>query len=174
MLIIAHRGNLEGSNLQTENTYDQILKCLSLGLSVEIDIWWKDEKFWIGHDAPQKEFDKELKLLYYYVKSGFIFVHAKNIEAMNEMILRFDSRNYYNKFDYFLHDKDQAVLTKTGYIWTYPGKELFENSIAVMPELCFEKYQNKVQELFLTNKISGICTNYPLKWIELEKSKKHA
>lgn len=167
-MIIAHRALLNGPNKELENTYDNILKCLDNNLSVEIDLWFKDGKFWIGHDAPERDFNREIQWLYYRIKPTIVFIHAKNIEAMNEL-LKFKTNIPNNPFDYFLHDKDDAVLTRSGYIWTYPGKELFKNSIAVMPELCFDKYRKKVEELYLSKQIAGVCTDFPLKWKKIKE-----
>ena len=52
MKIIAHRGNLSGPT-QTENHPDQIKKALDLGFDVEIDVWYKENKVFLGHDFPQ-------------------------------------------------------------------------------------------------------------------------
>ena len=35
----------------------------------------------------------------------------------------------------FEHQEDDVTLTSEGYIWTYPNKQLTDNSIAVLPEL---------------------------------------
>ena len=55
----------------------------------------------------------------------------------------------------FFHNTDDGVLTSHGYIWTYPGKELTKNSIAVLPE--------RVEDWDLSN-CAGICTDQPYKW----------
>ena len=54
MILISHRGNLEGpSNL--ENHPDQIQKVLRLGFDCEIDLWREDNKWYLGHDYPEHE-----------------------------------------------------------------------------------------------------------------------
>ena len=50
----------------------------------------------------------------------------------------------------FWHQNDDITLTSKGYIWTYPGKQPIQSSIAVMPEL----YNDN-----LTNCI-GICSDH--------------
>ena len=51
----------------------------------------------------------------------------------------------------FWHENDDFTLTSKGYIWTYPGKSLTKNSIAVMPEI--KKFQN-LESCF------GICSDF--------------
>jgi hypothetical protein len=50
MIIISHRGNLYGPDKENENKPDQIQKVLNLGYYVEIDVWFIDEKLYLGHD----------------------------------------------------------------------------------------------------------------------------
>lgn len=170
-LIVAHRGLLNGPDKNLENTYEQIHNCLFNQFSAEIDLWYKDEKFWAGHDAPTTLFNWEIQLLFYSFKACPLFIHAKDIKTANQLLNTFSNVSSFNVFDFFMHDKDDAVLTKNGYIWTYPGKELFINSIAVLPEVCDEKYQQYVRELFLKSQIAGVCTDYALKWKKLWESR---
>jgi len=48
----------------------------------------------------------------------------------------------------FWHQEDDVTLTSKGYLWTYSGKELTENSIAVLPE--------KKPDV----EVAGICSDY--------------
>ena len=59
----------------------------------------------------------------------------------------------------FWHQEDDVTLTSKGYIWTYSGKELTENSIAVLPEILHEKWwrHKPVQ-------CAGICSDYISKY----------
>ena len=49
----------------------------------------------------------------------------------------------------FWHQEDDVTLTSRGYMWTYPGKKLFYNSICVMP-----------QKPLLEKNYLGICSDY--------------
>ena len=53
MILISHRGNIDGKILETENHPDYIDKAISLGYDVEIDIWMVNGVFFLGHDEPQ-------------------------------------------------------------------------------------------------------------------------
>ena len=41
MILISHRGNIEGKQPKLENKPEYISKALELGYNVEIDIWYK-------------------------------------------------------------------------------------------------------------------------------------
>ena len=36
-----------------ENHPEYIQETLAQNFDVEIDVWWVDEEFWLGHDNPQ-------------------------------------------------------------------------------------------------------------------------
>ena len=148
MKIIAHRANINGSNLASENRLSQIKKCIDLGYDIEIDIWFLKNNLFLGHDNPQEVISEE-KL--FEIKER-CWIHCKNLEAIN----------YFNKFgiiyNYFWHENDKYTLTSKGFIWTYPGESLCQNSICVMPEL--ELPQNNLSILKQKN-FAGICTDFP-------------
>jgi hypothetical protein len=149
MLIIAHRGNLEGPSPQ-ENKPEYIQKALDYGFIVEVDVWGIDcnsnNMIWLGHDGPH--YPKQFEWL---LKPG-LFIHCKDIAALwhcKELGVK----------HYFSHDKDKAVMTSSGYFWTYPDNniELTKFSIPVI----FSKKDSLwgVQSL---SQVAGICTDYPV------------
>jgi len=40
-----------------------------------------------------------------------------------------------------------------------------------MPEYVSKEYEQYTKELFLNNMIAGVCTDYPLEWVQLRKEK---
>ena len=64
------------------------------------------------------------------------------------------------KYEYFWHQNDDFILTSSNFIWTYPGKHLTKNSIAVLPEVDKE-YWEYVKSLT----IYGVCTDYVEKFL---------
>ncbi len=138
MIKIAHRGNISGPS-KYENDPSYIIEALKEGYDVEIDIWIVENKIFLGHDIPEYlvEFD--------FVKNDRFWCHCKNIEALH----LFSS----NGIRCFFHNTDDATLTSDGYIWTYPGKHLTENSICVMPER---------SNWNIPNNIAGVCSDYIL------------
>jgi hypothetical protein len=140
MILISHRGNITGPNKEMENKPEYIEKTLKMGYDVEVDVWcFGDGGYWLGHDKPQ-----------YYVDESFIhnkklWCHAKNIDALNQMI---DTKFIHC----FWHQEDDVTLTSRGYLWTYSGKKLTKNSIAVLPD---EKIKVEV---------AGICSDNIRDW----------
>ena len=51
---------------------------------------------------------------------------------------------------YFWHEEDKYTITSKGYIWAYPGEEINENTICVLPE----KINQKI------GKCAGICSDF--------------
>ena len=119
MILISHRGNLTGPNLSRENSPDYIQEALKADYNVEIDVWYKDKTWYLGHDEPQYEVERS----FFY--NRFLWCHAKNIDALKEL----SSLGIHC----FWH-QDDVTLTSMGYLWTYPGQPLTTKSICVMPE----------------------------------------
>lgn len=141
---ISHRGNILGPIPERENHPDYIREALLKGFDVEIDVWKINNKFILGHDAPQYEVDKK-----FLINSKF-WCHCKNIEAISDLA----ERGYL--YHSFFHDTDGCTLTTQGWIWTYPGyKILSQRAVAVMPER-IENYD--------FSKAGGICSDYVEKY----------
>ena len=145
MRLISHRGNLEGPNPEQENHPDYIWKALQAEYEVEIDVWWVDGKFKLGHDEPQYDFPFELIENHY----NKLWIHCKNMDALSQLN-ELDPNGH--KLNYFSHDKDLGVLTSKGYIWS---TNLYDRGILVMPEV-FNKEPNK--------NTFGICSDYIIKY----------
>ena len=70
MKIISHRGNISGPNPDKENHPDYISCALFKVFDVEIDVWFINNEFWLGHDAPKYKVHKDyltLQLLRIYI-----------------------------------------------------------------------------------------------------------
>ena len=52
MILISHRGNLNGKIPEYENNPLYIDRALGKGYDVEIDVWFRDDMFFLGHDFP--------------------------------------------------------------------------------------------------------------------------
>jgi hypothetical protein len=143
MKFIAHRGLTNGPDKQLENRPEQIEKVLNQGIDCEVDVWLIYNKWFLGHDEPQYEIPMN-----FLGKQG-LWIHCKNLDALYSFS---DSPIHY---EYFWHQNDDYTLTSGNLIWTYPGKYLTKNSIAVMPEIN-EDYWEYVKTL----QIFGVCTDY--------------
>jgi hypothetical protein len=143
MHLISHRGNIFGKNPEKENSPEYIIDALSLGYDVEIDIWYLNGRYFLGHDNPTyevaKDFINDIK-----DKSWF---HCKNEAALSTIGDDFDQINF------FWHESDKYTLTSMGYIWSFPGEKIVKNSIILFPE----NYPDNKNEILLS---SGICSDY--------------
>jgi hypothetical protein len=143
MRLISHRGNLFGKNPEKENSPDSIEFALSVGYDVEIDIWYIDGKYFLGHDNPTYEVGKDF-INKIKDKSWF---HCKNEDALSKLADDFDQINF------FWHDRDKYTMTSMGYIWSFPGEKIIKNSIILFPE----NYPESRNEIIFS---SGICSDY--------------
>lgn len=125
MILISHRGNVNGKRLDSENSPEYIENAIEQGYEVEIDVWFKDGRLWLGHDEPQ--YSVEFRWIRDRITK--LWIHCKNIESL----LYFKDCEY--PINYFWHEEDTITLTSNGTIWAYPGKQPIKNSIAVLPEI---------------------------------------
>ena len=148
MILISHRGNINGRIPELENTKNYIELAILNGFNVEIDIWWFKDSFWLGHDEPQYDIPIEF-LEQSYTR---LWIHCKNVDAINKLH-ELDRSGFY--LNYFWHEEDKVALTSKGYLWAYPGVEC-SNAIAVMPELADKNFN--------TDNALGICSDYILRY----------
>ena len=136
LFIISHRGNLNGRVPEKENHPDQIL-FVSSYFDVEIDVWYMNGKYVLGHDYPQYEIPE------YFLQRN-LWCHAKNFEALDRML--------HAAIHCFWHEEDKLTLTSKSIPWCYPGFYV-KNGITVIKS---DSFQTDIS-------ILGICTDYPIK-----------
>ena len=136
MILISHRGNIDGKNPKSENGQKYCQKAIDCGYNVEIDIWHTAGTWWAGHANPQYKVSPDFLL------KKEVWCHAKNIEAL-ERLLDLGAHC-------FFHQSDSVTLTTSGYIWTYPTHPLTKKSICVLPEL----------QIIDTKECAGVCSDY--------------
>ena len=78
MIVIAHRGLLDGPNKLLENSPIQIKKCIDEGYDVEIDLRYEHGKLYLGHDLAQYEITFEFLLSY----KNNLWIHCKDAESL--------------------------------------------------------------------------------------------
>lgn len=119
---ISHRGNTSGPNKERENSPSYISEALQK-YDVEIDVWFIDGEFFLGHDKPTYPIHIS------FLRNPKLWCHAKNLQALTRMLKN-------SSIHCFWHQSDDLALTSQNYLWTYPGKELAKtNAIAVLPEI---------------------------------------
>jgi len=136
MILISHRGNLTGKNEKYENHPNYINDAKKKGFDVEIDVWFKENNFYLGHDKPLYEIDHS------FLEDRKFWCHAKSSAALNEL----SKLNCH----YFWHDTDDYTITSKGYIWIYPDKPILKNGICVLPE---QTNQKNIE-------CKGICSDF--------------
>ena len=136
MILISHRGNVNGREPSLENGDKYCQEAIDKGYNVEIDVHWYEGIFWTGHDRPQYRVNTD------FLKKKEVWCHAKDIEALYHL----------QKIEAhcFFHQKDDVTLTSNGYLWTYPTYPLTQKSICVLPEIQKVDYNN----------CAGICSDY--------------
>ena len=139
MILISHRGNLNGKIPQNENHPDYIDEAINAGYDVEIDVWMVEGVLLLGHDGPQYGVTQD----WLNQRYERLWIHCKNIEAMEWF-------NSIGTFNYFWHQTDTVALTSMNIIWAYPGKQPIVGSIAVMPEI----YNDDLDACV------GVCSDY--------------
>lgn len=137
--LISHRGNIFGSNQNKENSPEYIETAIKAGFDVEIDVWLIDSIFYLGHDKPIYRTSEN------FLVDHHLWCHAKNIDALNKMLLSGNIHCFY-------HSNDDAILTSKNFIWVYPGKEMpKQQGIAVLPE--------QAKDWDISSAV-GICSDY--------------
>jgi hypothetical protein len=140
MILISHRGNINGRSELYENSPNYIDSAIKKGYDVEVDIWLSNGNFYLGHDNPQYE----ISLEWLSERKDNLWIHCKNIESIEKFNILNDNYNY------FWHQEDTVTLTSKNFMWAYPGNQPIKNSISVLPELFNDN----------TSECIGICSDY--------------
>lgn len=144
ILLIAHRGNLNGPDPSRENHPDYIEEAIRQGYHVEIDLRMYNGQLMLGHDKPQYEID----FMFLHNNISKLWIHCKDDNALDCMI-RHTNANY------FWHDTDDYTMTSEGFVWAYPGKRpVGDSCIMVMPE-----HHWSIGEIAKFNTF-GVCSDY--------------
>jgi len=145
MILISHRGNLNGPNISFENNPEYILSCINDNFDCEIDFWLFNNKLYLGHDEPQYQINLD------FFNNKNLWIHCKNNLSLDFCLK--------NNLRCFFHNNDDYTITNKGYIWAYPGKEFNSNlCISVLPEK---------NNFFIPKNIYGVCSDYIIKIKEI-------
>ena len=148
MLIISHRGNIDGPSVIDENRPDFIDHALNKNFDVEIDVWLKNNEIFLGHDEPLYKINKNWLL----ERREKIWIHCKNLDFLSFLI----EHQVNNNLNFFFHQNDQYTLTSKNYIWVYPSQPYDMNSVIV------SKSPKEFKD-YIKNQPYGICTDFPNK-----------
>ena len=118
------------------------------GFDVEIDAWYIDNTWMLGHDGPTYIVD------WVFMTQPNLWIHCKNVGAFLALRINRDA-------NYFFHDQDLIVLTSRNNVWTYFGKPETKSphSICVMPEVTYD--WTEIERMVRSNEWAGYCTDWP-------------
>ena len=142
MILIAHRGNIDGRNPDKENSPEYIDEAISKGYDVEVDVWYhpiNKDYVWLGHD----DIEYIVKDQWLLDRKDKLWIHCKNL-LLVEKIMNTD-------LNWFWHEKDKVTITSKGYVWCFPGHEV-DGGIMV-------EWKQKTDK-----KIIGVCSDNPRRW----------
>ena len=146
MILIAHRGNINGPNIEMENNPEYVDKAIDSGYNVEVDIRGTfADGLYLGHDEARYEVSPD----WIFERSQYLWMHTKDIQSFYTFSQQTTACNA------FWHQTDYYTLTTAGFIWSYPGSILTPRSICVMPEISHIKYTEYDLQL-----CAGICSDY--------------
>jgi hypothetical protein len=153
MKIISHRGNLNGSKPERENSPSYIDTAISMGYDVEIDVRYIDREFYLGHDAP--EYKVSFKWL--DMRRAKLLIHCKNIDAAHVLSWGycFDVLSWGYCFHIFSHQDDPYVLTNQGYLWVHDVCLSLKTETTIIPFFDVEKRDKVVDNLH----VYACCTD---------------
>ena len=125
MKFISHRGNTVGRHKIYENCPSTIQNVISNGYGVEIDVWYKNNKFFLGHDEPEWEISDQ------FFKNNYqqLLIHCKNDEALFRL-------NTIPILELFTHADDPFTLSSKNIILIHPHTvSNLRKGILMMPEM---------------------------------------
>ena len=144
MIIISHRGNLDGPDKERENNPHFIDDCITKGFDVEIDLRTLNGELFLGHDAPEYKTDIEWLL----ERKKNLWIHTKDYESLKTII------KYKENLKFFCHESDRFTLTSNGYIWSHDLKNQMTNE-CIIPLIDLEQVNLYQQKGFY-----AVCTDY--------------
>tara|TARA_R100000008_G_scaffold59031_1_gene36772 strand:- start:1777 stop:2241 length:465 start_codon:yes stop_codon:yes gene_type:complete len=144
MILISHRGNLDGLNPERENSPDYIDEAIAKGYDVEVDVWYyrvNQDWVWLGHDEPEYTVKKEWLL----DRKNNLWIHCKNFNALTQLVN--------TELRIFYHEKEQYTILNNGLIWAHNIEEIDDRCI--IPLLSRESVLEYNQAGFY-----GVCSDF--------------
>ena len=167
LMVIAHRGLLEGPSKKLENNPENIFYNIKNypKLFNEIDINFVNDAIYTGHDKPTYKVDLQFILN----NKNKLILHIKRLDY--DSPYAFDTLlKLYETCHCFCHEEDNFTITNKGLIWSHPKMGLNKNTVFVMPE----KVMPISSEAFINNLnlLKGVCTDFPLEIMKIINNNK--
>lgn len=144
MILISHRGNINGKIPEAENNPEYIDDTIRLGYDVEIDVRLINNNLYLGHDTPDYKIDLDWLLN----RKDKLWIHAKNFDALDYLI-NYDLR-------IFFHEQEkQTIINKCDLIWSHDLTNLSKKSIIPL----LDKFGALECDLYIPV-VKGICSDF--------------
>ena len=139
--LISHRGNIEGINLEREDSPEYVQEALKKGYHCMVDVWLVGgQHVALGTEAAY--FPTTIEFL----KDQRIICNARSPEAL-EFLLR-------NEVHCFTLSETSFTLTNGGLIWVKPGGTITPRGVITMPEWTLPDVS-----VVASLPCAGICSN---------------
>lgn len=143
MILVSHRGNINGPNMVLENTPSYIQGAIDLKYDVEIDVRRIGSDLFLGHDVPEHA----ISLDWLMERHNRLWVHAKNSCALN-FLIDHDIRVFYHSIE------NHVIIGNTRIIWSHNLSEASDKSIIPL----LSDREIGVESVNLG--VYGICSDY--------------
>ena len=145
MILISHRGNVDGVAIEKENTKSHIQQAIDLGYDVEVDIRYEKDNFLFGHDYGQYDVDLQWLL----DRKDKLWVHCKDFKSLSELIN--------TKMRIFYHQNEDYTIISDGHIWAH--------NLTNVDDKCIIPLLNKKElKNWKRTDVYGICSDYVGIW----------
>tara|TARA_R110000824_G_scaffold352568_2_gene539625 strand:+ start:348 stop:806 length:459 start_codon:yes stop_codon:yes gene_type:complete len=140
--LISHRGNVNGQNIERENTLSYIDEANFLGYDVEIDVWMSNGYLYLGHDCAKTRIDYSCLV----DRQDFLWIHCKNFQALSFLSSFCDLKT-------FFHENERYTYISNGVIWAHDISDIDNNCIIPLLE------EKQILDWTKQN-VYGICSDY--------------
>jgi hypothetical protein len=145
MIIVSHRGNLDGPDLTQENSPAYIDKAIRVGFDVEIDLRCIDNELYLGHDYP----NHHINLSWLYDRRDRLWIHCKDLRAASII-------NECGAFRFFCHVSDPFSLIHPYYLWVHDISLITDYTSCIVPLISMDDINSFKHK----DRVAGICTDY--------------
>jgi hypothetical protein len=125
-LFVAHRGLTNGPSKEHENNIHTLRQCVQNGHHAECDIWYVNYQLFLGHDSPT------VPISFADICSPYLWLHAKNKDALDYLLHKRNKEGYAIRI--FWHTDEDYIFTTELDCIVFPGKDLLQDSVFMMPE----------------------------------------
>jgi len=125
MILISHRGNIEGRNPERENSPDYIIEAIDQDFNVEIDLWGSGGSLYLGHE-PRPNCAYQISEEWLINKP--LLIHCKNLDALN-------SCRKNRRLNFFFHNEDDFAVSTVGWVISHSKIGHVKDAICMLPEI---------------------------------------